>query len=166
MSYFESPNARLHLKYAVTELNSTDLRGTGLSRLLYCNISPGIDRHGIQSVLESEQKRSSDDALGNLWTDAYHTLESEDDEAFVRNLLTSVETSPAVFLNNPAETCEHVFLRPVLIRNVHSAFNCNIWICDASRHELAKSAEVECIGGGDSSLLLQHILQLFKDGVL
>lgn len=41
-----------------------------LCQLLLCNLCTGLDGHFVQSILESEEERGSDDALGDLWSNS------------------------------------------------------------------------------------------------
>lgn len=80
--------------------------------------------------------------------------------------LTSIQTSPALVLENIVEAGEHVLLGTVLASHVSAALDGQIGVCDRGGNEFANGTEIERVGRSDLSSCLEHVLQLLKDCVL
>ena len=77
-----------------------------------------------------------------------------------------IKPLPAFLPDDPLEAVVQALLGAILAGDMHPALDSDIWVCDGSGKELAESTQVKSVLGCYSPPLLNHVLQLFEEGVL
>ena len=79
---------------------------------------------------------------------------------------TAVESANALFFVDSLQSRRHAFFRTVVTGHMCPRFDCDVRVGDGSSGQLSNRPEHETIFGLDFSTFLNHLLELFENGVL
>ena len=80
--------------------------------------------------------------------------------------LTLIQACVSLLFDDSLQTTIQALLWSVLSSDVHAALDCDIRICNCSRHYLANRPKVEGVGWCYAPSTFYKVLQLLKDSVL